>query len=165
MPNDTKIDFNISLIWVSMIMAPVLLNTNKGESGEHFLVLSNSYTALTGHSKGLLSLGSWIKCKFFLFWLVFDHLILIWRPGCLNTISFLKRCLVQSNAALEWGAMLDIRRKPKKAVRNIALNKGESKHSSQSSEIFPMVGISNTPFSVGGVGLLIRILLKNKKIC
>ena len=59
--------------------------------------------------------------------------------------------------------MLDIQRNPKKAMRKIAPNRGGSKHFSQSLEFFAMVGLSNTPFSVGGVELLIRILLKIKR--
>ena len=46
-------------------------------------------------------------------------------------MSCLRKCLLLSNLYLEWGAMLDILKNPKKANKKMARNKGGSSRISQ----------------------------------
>ena len=59
---------------------------------------------------------------------------------------------------MECGAMLDIRRKPKNAVKKIALNKIGSGRMSHQMEIWYMVLISNKPLGEGENFELIEML-------
>ena len=47
-------------------------------------------------------------------------------PGGKNYTSLLRKCLLGSNFLTEWGAILDILRNLKSAVKKMALNKMES---------------------------------------
>ena len=53
------------------------------------------------------------------------------QGGGAKIMSCLRKCLLLSNLYLEWGAMLDILKKPKKANKKMARNKGGSSRISQ----------------------------------
>ena len=95
--------------------------------------------------------------------MVLVHLSLICTPGDLKIRSCLNICLCESKFANECGAILDMRRNPKNAVRKAALNNTGSLVCSHALEMSANCLVEKTPLLGGGICELSLRLLRSRK--